>query len=211
MTELTHQHQFVPAGPDAKGQPTLLMLHGTGGDEHDLLPLGRELLPGAALLSPRGQVLENGMPRFFRRLALGVFDEQDLRERTNRLADFVQAAAARYSIPSSRIIAAGYSNGANIAAAMLLLRPEVLAGAVLLRPTLPLIPDSPPDLAGKAVWIGAATMDEYSPRQKVEQLQSILEDAGARVTIRWANAGHGLTAGDTTAAKEWLRGLTSSA
>src|SRR6266849_404267 len=118
-------HEFVPGDSER----TLLLLHGTGGNEHDLIPLGRELDPAAALLSPRGKVLENGMPRFFRRLAEGVFDEADVVRRANELADFVGAAAARYEFDPRHVTAVGYSNGANIAAAVLLLRPEVLTSA----------------------------------------------------------------------------------
>src|SRR5438046_1466021 len=129
-------HDFVPGSSSR----TLLLLHGTGGNERDLIPLGRELDPNAALLSPRGKVLENGMPRFFRRLAEGVFDLEDLKYRTNELADFVAAAAQHYGFASDNLIAVGYSNGANIAAAMLLLRPEILHGAVLFRAMVLLVP-----------------------------------------------------------------------
>ena len=133
-------HEFV-AG---KSNRTLLLLHGTGGNERDLIPLGRELDPNAALLSPRGKILENGMPRFFRRLAEGVFDLEDLKKRTHELADFVVAAADRYKIDIHNIVAVGYSNGANIAASMLLLRPEILSAAILFRAMLPLVPDQQP-------------------------------------------------------------------
>src|SRR5437762_12872989 len=144
-------HEFVPG----TSERTLLLLHGTGGNERDLIPLGRELDPSAALLSPRGKVLENGMPRFFRRLTEGVFDLEDLKNRTNELADFVAAAAQRYRFAANNVVAVGYSNGANIAASILLLRPEILSAAILFRAMVPLIPDTPPNLSAVRVWIGA--------------------------------------------------------
>src|SRR5256886_4587407 len=144
-------HEFVAGSSDR----TLLLLHGTGGNERDLIPLGRELDPSAALLSPRGKVLENGMPRFFRRLAEGVFDLEDLKTRTNELADFAAAAAQHYGFASDNVIAVGYSNGANIAASLLLFRPEVLSAAVLFRAMVPLIPETQPNLSSVRVWIGA--------------------------------------------------------
>src|SRR5688572_9300260 len=136
-------HRFI-ASPSGKSTRTLLLLHGTGGDENDLLPLGESLDPDAAILSPRGKVLERGMPRFFRRLAEGVFDEEDLKLRTAELADFVAAAAAQYTFDARRVIAAGFSNGANIAASLLLLRPDTLRAAVLFRAMVPLVPDTLP-------------------------------------------------------------------
>src|SRR5215210_7086364 len=144
-TELSHLHRFVPA--TAAGRPPILLLHGTGGDENDLLPLGRAVAPGAALLSARGKVLEGGMPRFFRRLAEGVFDEEDVRRRANELADFVADARDAYGLDAP--IAIGFSNGANIAAAVLQLRPEILAGTVLLRAMVPLNEEPDVDLNGK--------------------------------------------------------------
>src|SRR5436305_14932769 len=152
-------HEFVPGSSDR----TLLLLHGTGGNEHDLIPLGRELDPNAALLSLRGKVLENGMPRFFRRLAEGVFDLEDLQKRTQELADFVAAAADRYDIDNNNIIAVGYSNGANIAASVLLLRPEALCSAILFRAMVPLELENRPELANVRVWIGAGNHDPTSP------------------------------------------------
>src|SRR6516225_5612835 len=140
-------HEFVPR----KSERTLFLLHGTGGNERDLIPLGRELDPDANLLSPRGQVLENGMPRFFRRLAEGVFDEEDLIRRTHELADFVEQASAKYRLNRQNVCAVGYSNGANIAGSLLLLRPQTLAGAILLRPIVPIVPEPLPDLSGVPV------------------------------------------------------------
>jgi phospholipase/carboxylesterase len=196
-------HEFVPGGSGR----TLLLLHGTGGNEHDLIPLGRELDPNAALLSPRGKVLENGMPRFFRRLAEGVFDVEDLKQRTNELADFITVAAAQYNLATNEIIAVGYSNGANIAATMLLLRPEILHAAVLFRAMVPLEPADPPDLSPVRVWIGAGNQDPIIPTSETQRLVDLLRGAGADVTIRFFNAGHGLTNGDVEAAGQWLKEL----
>jgi predicted esterase len=198
-------HEFVPGGSNR----TLLLLHGTGGNERDLIPLGRELDPHAALLSPRGKVLENGMPRFFRRLAEGVFDLEDLKKRTNELADFVSSAAERYEIDMKRIVAVGYSNGANIAANMLLLRPEILHAAILFRAMLPLVPDKLPDLSSVRVWIGAGDEDPVVPPAETKRLVELLRRAGADVTIHFASASHGLTNADVEAARTWLEELKS--
>jgi len=196
-------HEFVPGGSGR----TLLLLHGTGGNEHNLVPLGRELDPNAALLSPRGKVLENGMPRFFRRLGEGVFDVEDLKQRTNELADFITVAAAQYNLATNEIIAVGYSNGANIAASMLLLRPEILHAAVLFRAMVPLEPADPPDLSPVRVWIGAGNQDPIIPTSETQRLVDLLRGAGADVTIRFFNAGHGLTNGEVEAAGQWLKEL----
>jgi len=197
-------HEFVPG----TSERTLLLLHGTGANERDLIPLGRELDSSAALLSPRGKVLENGMPRFFRRLAEGVFDLEDLKKRTNELADFVAAAARHYQFAGDKVVAVGYSNGANIAASMLLLRPEILRGAVLFRAMVPLIPESLPDLSSVRVWIGAGSEDPIIPTSETQRLVELLRSAGADVTLRFFNAGHGLTSSDVETARHWLDELT---
>lgn len=195
-------HQWVPATtPDA---PTLLLLHGTGGDENDLLPLGRTIAPGAALLSPRGRVLEHGMPRFFRRLAEGIFDREDLIARTHELADFVRTASAAYGFDGGRVIAAGYSNGANIAASMMLLRPEALHGAVLYRAMVPLEPEVMPDLSGRSVFAAAGRADAMIPAAETERLAALLRGAGAEVTLHWEPGGHALTASEVQASAVWL-------
>ena len=195
-------HEFVPG----KSERTLLLLHGTGGNERDLIPLGHELDPNAALLSPRGKVLENRMPRFFRRLAEGVFDLEDLKNRTHELADFVGAAAKHYKIDINGVVAVGYSNGANIAASMLLLRPEILSAAILFRAMVPLIPETEPDLGSVRVWIGAGSNDPIVPASETKELAELLRGAGANVTIRFFQAGHDLTQQDVEAARKWLKG-----
>jgi predicted esterase len=200
-------HEFVP-GTSTR---TLLLLHGTGGNERDLISLGRELDPRAALLSPRGKVLENGMPRFFRRLAEGVFDLEDLKKRTNELADFVAAAAQHYGFASDNVIAVGYSNGANIAASMLLLRPEILRGAVLFRAMVPLVAEDLPDLSSVHVWIGAGSEDPIIPTSETQRLVELLRSARADVTLRFFNAGHGLTNSEVETAGRWLKDLKRSA
>ena len=199
---LRTEHRFVPGLP-AESR-TLLLLHGTGGNEDDLIPLGRALLPGAALLSPRGQVLEHGMPRFFRRLAEGVFDEPDLRARTAELAEFVEWAATSYGFDPRRVTAVGFSNGANIASSLLLLRPHVLAGAVLFRAMVPLVPEVRPDLRGVRVLIGSGRADPLVPASEVERLAAMLQEGGAEVTVHWESAGHQLTSGDLDAGRTWL-------
>ena len=195
-------HRFVPS----TGRPvTLLMLHGTGGNEEDLVPLGRRLLPDAAILSPRGKVLENGMPRFFRRLADGVFDTNDLVVRTDELTEFVGKASGTYGFDVGKVVAVGYSNGANIAASTLLLHPRVLAGAVLLRPMVPFTLQGAPDLSRTRILIEAGTDDALIPKELPEELARILESAGARVKLRWQDGGgHTLTEADVEAAREWL-------
>jgi predicted esterase len=193
-------HEFVPG---TSGR-TLLLLHGTGGNEHDLLPLGRELDPTAALLSPRGKILENGMPRFFRRLAEGVFDLEDLKKRTHELADFVAASAEQYQFATDKLVAVGYSNGANIAASMLLLRPETFRTAILFRAMVPLVPEDLPDLSSARVWIGAGNQDPLIPPSETQRLVELLRRAHADVTIRFLDAGHGLTNGEIEIARDWL-------
>jgi len=194
-------HEFVHGNSDR----TLLLLHGTGGNERDLIPLGRELDPNASLLSPRGKILENGMPRFFRRLAEGVFDLEDLKTRTNELADFVAAAVRHYHLAADRVVGVGYSNGANIAASMLLLRPEIMHAAILFRAMVPLIPDKLPDLSSVHIWIGAGDQDPIVPASETKRLVELLRRAGADVTVRFTQAAHGLTNDDVTTARDWLK------
>jgi predicted esterase len=204
----THVHRWEEATrPDA---PTLLLLHGTGGDETDLLPLGRTLLPGAALLSPRGNVLEHGAPRFFRRLAEGVFDIPDLLRRTAELGDFVEAAAKEYGFSTSSLYAVGYSNGANVAASLLLTRPAALAGGVLFRAMVPFEPEQTPNLSGKRVLISAGKMDHMISPAGTERLAGILREGGAEVELEWQPASHGLAQGDVSAAQRFMSSLRAS-
>jgi phospholipase/carboxylesterase len=195
-------HRFEPGPGTAR---PLLLLHGTGGDESDLLPLGRVVAPEAALLAPRGAVRENGMPRFFRRLAEGVFDEADLRRRTADLAAFVLAARERYDLGAP--VALGFSNGANIAASLLMLRPETLAGAVLIRPMVPFAEPPAADLAGRPVLILSGAMDPIVPAENARRLAEQLAAAGARVEHRVLPAGHGLSQADVSLATGWIRSL----
>jgi predicted esterase len=197
-------HRFVPG--NGSGAPlTLLLLHGTGGDENDLLELGRNLAPSATLLSPRGKILENGVPRYFRRLAEGVFDLKDLEARTHELADFVGVAVRYYGLAADRILAVGFSNGANIATSVLLLRPQVLAGAVLFRAMVPLVPKRLPTLQGKPALLAAGRQDPIVSPEETERLRRLLVDAGAEVTLHWEPTGHGLTPADIAVAGAWLR------
>jgi phospholipase/carboxylesterase len=198
--DLSFIHRFAPASE--AGRPPLLLLHGTGGDEDDLLPLGRMIAPGSALLSPRGKILEGGMPRFFRRLAEGVFDEADVKRRANELADFIAEAREAYGLVAP--VAVGFSNGANIAAAVLTLRPEALAGAVLLRAMVPLPDATAGDLSGKGVLLLSGAADPIVPAENAGRLASILKDAGAAVEHKVLPVGHGLSQADVTLAKAWL-------
>jgi predicted esterase len=203
VPHLSFVHRFVPGTDPAA--PVLLLLHGTGGNEDDLVPLARHLWPGAAVLSPRGQVLEEGMPRFFRRLAQGVFDLDDLRRRTDDLADFVGAAGDRYGFAAGRVVAVGYSNGANIAASVLLLRPGAFDRAVLWHAQVPLEPDPPPDLRGHDVLLTAGRRDPIVPPTGTERLWELLESCGAAVQLTWFDAGHALSGDDIDAARRWLQ------
>jgi len=205
MTAVNFVHRFEPA--KYSDAPALLLLHGTGGDENDLLALGRAIAPGAALLSPRGQVLEHGMPRFFRRLAEGVFDEDDVRRRADELADFVDEARARYKLPLP--VAVGYSNGANIAAAVMLLRPKTLSGGILLRAMVPLRQPPKPDLSGKSVLVVSGTQDPIIPSANATTLVSQLREAGAAVDHRLLPAGHNLSNADVNAASQWLKAIAT--
>ncbi len=199
-------HRWLPAQPGSQA-PTLLLLHGTGGDEDALLDLGRMLAPGAALLSPRGNVLEHGMPRFFRRIAEGVFDLDDLTRRTHELAAFVEAAATAYGFDPRQVIAVGFSNGANIAASTLLLHPDLLAGAVLFHPMVPFVPEVLPNLAGKPIFIGAGRTDPLVPTQETERLAALFQQAGASLTVFWQPGGHEVSLAEVRAASEWLKAL----
>lgn len=198
---LSHRHVWQQGRP---GAPTFLLLHGTGGDERDLLPLAQRLDPDANVLSPRGNVLEEGMPRFFRRHAPGVLDLDDLRRRARELADFVRAASREYGFALADVTAVGYSNGANVAVGVLFEEPEPIARAVLLRAMLAYRPARPPQLAGRRVLLAAGERDPYSRRESTEPLAEILRAAGATVDVAYAPAGHELTPFDVEAARKWL-------
>jgi phospholipase/carboxylesterase len=206
-SELGFIHQFIPAST-RQNQVTLLLLHGTGGNEQDLIPLGRELYPRAAILSPRGKVLESGMPRFFRRLAEGVFDIKDLKFRTYELADFVAKASKVYGFDLRYVVSVGYSNGANIASSLLLLSPEVISSAILFRAMVPFMPEKVPDLTTKNIFMGAGEYDPIVPREQTEMLFCLFEEAGANMILHWQkNSGHELGYDEISAAKDWLSNL----
>jgi phospholipase/carboxylesterase len=222
MTQLNFKHRFIPSPSlqqynttsnfnqkqketkDDNESLTLLLLHGTGGNEDDLIPVGQMLSSSASLLSPRGKVLENGMPRFFKRLAEGVFDMEDLKFRTKELADFVKDASNSYSFNLDKTIAVGFSNGANIAASLLLSYPDTIKGAILFRAMVPFLPDSLPELSGKKVLLSAGTFDPIVSKSQVEGLLNILQKSGADVILKWQQSGHNLTQTDIVNAKEWL-------
>ena len=208
---LEFNHRFIPSHAREAGRSkgktpptTLLLLHGTGGNEEDMIPLGQQIDPEAAILSPRGKVLENGMPRFFRRLAEGVFDIEDLKFRTNELADFVNDASKAYGFDMQHIIAVGYSNGANIASSLLLLHPEILCCAILFRAMVPLQPNTLPDLTNKHIFMSSGIHDPIVPKQDAENLSALFKKAGAKVSLYWQNSGHELRMEEIKKAKEWL-------
>ena len=203
MSDLGFEHVYR-AGSDPAA-PTLLLLHGTGGNEHDLIPLADAIAPSAAVLSPRGKVLEGHMPRFFRRLAEGVFDLEDLRVRTLELADFVEASAARYGFDATRVVAVGFSNGANIAASLLLLAPGELSGAILFRAMVPIVPDPLPSLAGKRILMTNGRTDPLIPAAQAEVLADLFRRCRADVTLEWQPGGHNLTKRDVELAAQFLR------
>jgi len=195
--------QFVP-GTTAR---TLLLLHGTGGNEADLLPVGRALAPEATLLSPRGRVLEGTLSRFFRRLAEGVFDQEDLALRTDELAAFLRAQVEERRLDPAGVTAVGFSNGANIAASLLLRHPGLIRQAVLWRAMVPFEPGTPPALSGTRVLMGEGRLDPIVPVPNAERLAGILRAAGAEVTLDWREAGHQLEPGEIADARAWLHGL----
>ena len=204
MRELDFIHRFVPASSPARSARTLLLLHGTGGNEDDLLELGHAIDPEAALLSPRGKVIENGAPRFFRRLAEGVFDEADVLARAQELATFIKAAAAHYEIKIEHLVAVGYSNGANIAAAMMLLDIALFRRAILFRAMVPL--SNPPITAGQAaqVLISEGRFDPIAQPDNAKRLEELLRQTGATVDLIFQSSGHELTENDVAAARQWL-------
>jgi len=198
--DLGFVHRFEPG----EGAATLNLLHGTGGDENDLLGVGRSIAPRANLLSPRGKVLENGAPRFFRRFAEGVFDEDDIKLRSRELANFIAAASVNYGFDAKQVIAFGYSNGANIASATLLLHPPAMAGVILLRPMVVLVPSQLPDLHGKQILIESGSADPMGTVSEIQRLVALFGKSHAEITIKQHHAGHGLTHEDMVEAQKWL-------
>jgi phospholipase/carboxylesterase len=204
MTEdLGFIHRFVPA-PDPTSGETLVVLHGTGGSENDLVAIGQAIAPGAAILSPRGNVLENGAARFFRRVAEGVFDPAEVQARGLELARFIRRAVAAYALDPARVFAFGFSNGANAASTVMFVEPGLLQGAVLFRPMLVFEPDNAPDLSGSSVLISAGRTDPIVPTESVSRLAELFRDSHADVTLKWQLAGHNLVPGEVREAAEWV-------
>lgn len=197
------EHRHI-AGDGKLSGLTLLLLHSTGGDADSLLQLGYTIAPGATLLSPVGKVLENGARRFFRREAEGVFDQEDLLLRTRELGDFIREAAIAYNLDRHRIVAVGYSNGANIASSLMLRHADALAGAILFRPMVPFTPTSRVVLSGVPILICAGEMDPLLPFGDTERLEEIFRSADADVTVHVERAGHELSMGDVIAARDWI-------
>jgi len=190
-------------GQDSQA-PTLLLLHGTGGTENDLINIGKMISPNSSLLGVRGNVLENGMPRFFRRLAEGVFDEEDLVLRTEELKQFIDDSAKEYQFDRNNVVAIGYSNGANIAGSLLFHYQDSLKGAILFHPMVPRRGIELPGLSGTSVFIGAGKNDPLCPPQESNDLMELLQNAGAQVQVHWENHGHQLTRGEVEKAAEWF-------
>lgn len=208
VSQLAGYEYRFEAGTDA--QPVLLLLHGTGGSETDLIPFARLIAPTATIVSPRGNVLENGMPRFFRRIAEGVFDLEDLRVRTAQLGQFIGEAAARHGFDAAALVALGFSNGANIAASLMLTDASALRHGILLRAMVPFEPAKTPDLRSSSTLLSTGRMDPIIPPQNAERLAELLRAAGARVELVWQQAGHSLVQGDVAAAQTYLRTWRSS-
>jgi predicted esterase len=198
-------HRYKSGTEDDKR--TLLLLHGTGGDENSLLRFGASIAPTAGLLSPRGTVVENGMPRFFRRFAEGVFDLDDIKARTNDLAAFIKAASETYSFDPEEVVAVGYSNGANIGWSTMLLHPESLLQAILFRPMVTLTDVTAPDLAGKRIFISAGKWDPIVPVENTERLAAQIQGYGADVTLNWHKGGHEISSEEIYEARDWLAKL----
>jgi predicted esterase len=196
-------HRFVPA-EDKTSAETLVVLHGTGGDENDLIGVGQAVAPGAAILSPRGNVLENGAPRFFKRLAEGVFDREEVRSRAEELSRFIRAAISKYGFNPERVFALGYSNGANVASTVMFIEPGLFRGAIMFRPMVVFEPDEHPDLSGAGIFISAGRLDPIVPTKSVERLAELFEASRAEVTLKWQQAGHNLLPSEARDAADWL-------
>ncbi len=207
MTDVTlgFAHRYIHPAENGSSA-TLLLLHGTGGNEDDLLPLGAALAPTAGMLSPRGKVLENGMLRFFRRLAMGVFDQEDLKIRTRELAGFVEAASRAYGFDPVAVVAVGYSNGANIAGSLMLRHPDLLAAAILFRPMVPFVPSVPPDLSGKSVFLSSARHDSIVTPEEAMRVERLFRECRAEVFLQWQPRGHEMGPEEIPAIRDWLAG-----
>lgn len=201
-----YEYRFEP-GIQPTG-PLLLLLHGTGGSENDLVPFARMVAPDADILTVRGNVSENGAARYFRRIAEGVFDLEDLRIRTEQLGGFLNAAGKRHAFAMKRVVAIGFSNGANIAASLMLRQPDTLRHGILLRAMVPFQPVTMPDLKGSSALVAAGRADRIIPPENSERLAAMLRDAGGAVELRWQDAGHSLVQEDVSDAREFLRGWT---
>lgn len=201
--QLNHVHRFIPS-KDPLNDKTLLLLHGTAGNEESLLPVSEFILPNSSVLSPRGQVLENGMPRFFRRLSEGVFDIEDLKLRTHELAEFIKSSAELCDLNLDKIIAAGYSNGANIASSVMLTFPNLISKAALFHPMIPFVPEPGPDLSGTSILITAGTNDPIVRKEETLELCNMYKKYGARVEIYWHDMGHNLTREELDKTKAFL-------
>jgi phospholipase/carboxylesterase len=196
-------HRFVPA-QDTSSAETLVVLHGTGGDENDLIGIGQAIAPGTNILSPRGNVLENGAPRFFKRLAEGKFDPIEVKSRGEELIRFIRAAISKYRLNPERVFALGYSNGANVASTMMFIEPELLRGAILLRPMVVFEPSERPDLSDAGILISAGRMDPIVPTTSVDRLAELFAASHAEVTLKWQLAGHNLLPSEVHEAADWL-------
>jgi phospholipase/carboxylesterase len=205
MNDIERFHpKWIPAFENSAKAFTILLLHGTGGDENDLIPIGRLFGANVNLLSIRGQVSENGMNRFFKRLGMGIFDVEDLKLRASELADFLKLAAEQYKFDEKKVVALGYSNGANIAGGLLLGHPGVLTGAMLLRPMIPYIPDSLPTLTHTKVLLNAGKQDNTMNSHEPEKWSELLEKAGANVMLQTLDTGHNLIRTDMELAVSWF-------
>lgn len=193
-------YRYLPGtGEDPR---TAIVFHGTGGDENSLVPFAQSLMPGAAILSLRGRVDENGMPRFFRRFAEGAFDYDSIRIESDAVAEFLKQASVDYGIDLETAVGVGYSNGANIAWSTLLRHPGSFGTLVLFRPMVTL--DDSSDLTGKRIFVGTAEQDPIVPIENVQRLIEQMKSCGAQVEVSWHPGGHQLTRGEITLASSWL-------
>ncbi len=201
----THPHQhFFQKSTNPEEKRVLLLFHGTGGNEMDLIPLAERILPGVSYLGIRGNVIEHGMPRFFKRLSEGIFDEADIKLRAHELDSFIREAATSFGFSSENVMALGYSNGANIITALNFLHPGLISTSLLLRPMTPLVPANAPDLSNSNVWLSFGSVDPLMPPGEIEKLSGLYTEYGANLTVNIEQAGHQLVQNDLTKASEFL-------